>query len=134
MVTAIRNTLEYLGLVETTEEHIQEKETHQPQTRFLPRTPKNVEVNQYNEIFTIHPRQYSDVKIMAENFREGIPVILNVSQMEVSEAKRVIDFASGLTEGLYGTIERVTAKVFLLSPEYLVKNYEETDNTFFTHK
>ena len=52
-----------------------------------------------------------------ENFREGVPVIINLSQMSDADARRLIDFASGLSLGLYGRIERVTSKVFLLSPE-----------------
>jgi len=43
-------------------------------------------------------------------------VIMNVSEMEDADAKRLVDFAAGLTFGLRGTIERVTSKVFLLSP------------------
>ncbi|MBN9184007.1 MAG: cell division protein SepF, partial [Microbacterium sp.] len=46
-----------------------------------------------------------------------IPVIINLSQMSDADARRLIDFASGLSLGLYGRIERVTSKVFLLSPE-----------------
>ena len=69
-----------------------------------------------NEILTVHPRQYKDAQLIAENFREGIPVIINLSQMNETDARRLIDFACGLSEGLYGKIERVTSKVFLLSP------------------
>ena len=70
-----------------------------------------------NEILTVHPQQYRDAQVIAENFREGIPVIINLSQMSDADARRLIDFASGLSLGLYGKIERVTSKVFLLSPE-----------------
>ncbi|MFB7252218.1 cell division protein SepF [Microbacterium sp. NPDC056234] len=70
-----------------------------------------------NEILTVHPKQYRDAQLIAESFREGIPVIINLSQMSDAEARRLIDFASGLSLGLYGRIERVTSKVFLLSPE-----------------
>lgn len=70
-----------------------------------------------NEILTVHPKQYRDAQVIAENFREGIPVIINLSQMSDADARRLIDFASGLSLGLYGRIERVTSKVFLLSPE-----------------
>ena len=70
-----------------------------------------------SEILTVHPKQYRDAQIIAENFRDGIPVIINLSQMSDSDARRLIDFASGLSMGLYGRIERVTSKVFLLSPE-----------------
>ncbi len=72
-----------------------------------------------NEILTVHPRQYRDAQIIAENFRDGVPVIINLSQMDDAEAKRLVDFASGLSQGLYGKIERVTNKVFLLSPSHI---------------
>ena len=72
-----------------------------------------------NEILTVHPRQYKDAQLIAENFREGIPVIINLSQMSEPDARRLIDFASGLSQGLYGKIERVTSKVFLLSPAHV---------------
>lgn len=70
-----------------------------------------------NEILTVHPKQYRDAQVVAENFRDGIPVIINLTQMSDADARRLIDFASGLSLGLYGRIERVTNKVFLLSPE-----------------
>jgi len=72
-----------------------------------------------NEILTVHPRQYKDAQVIAENFREGIPVIINLSQMSEPDARRLVDFASGLSQGLYGKIERVTNKVFLLSPAHV---------------
>jgi cell division inhibitor SepF len=79
-----------------------------------------------NEILTVHPVQYRDAKIIAESFREGIPVIINLSQMSDADARRLIDFASGLSQGLYGKIERVTNKVFLLSPSHIVVSGEVT--------
>lgn len=72
-----------------------------------------------NEILTVHPTEYRDAKVLAESFRDGIPVIINLSRMDEGDAKRLIDFASGLTMGLHGRIERVTSKVFLLSPEHI---------------
>ncbi|MEV8337968.1 cell division protein SepF [Leucobacter sp. NPDC077196] len=72
-----------------------------------------------NEILTVHPTAYADAQVIAESFRDGIPVIVNVSRMTDGDAKRLIDFASGLTMGLNGRIERVTSKVFLLSPEHI---------------
>ena len=74
-------------------------------------------VGAVTEILTVHPKQYRDAQVIAENFRDGIPVIINLSQMSDADARRLIDFASGLSLGLYGRIERVTSKVFLLSPE-----------------
>ena len=72
-----------------------------------------------NEILTVNPRQYRDAQTIAEAFREGVPVIINLSEMSDTDARRLIDFASGLSMGLYGKIERVTSKVFLLSPEHV---------------
>ena len=88
-----------------------------------------------NEILTVHPTQYRDAQTIAESFRDGIPVIMNLSRMAEGEAKRLIDFASGLTMGLNGRIERVTSKVFLLSPEHIETGSDdpadETDGSFF---
>ena len=69
-----------------------------------------------HRITTIHPRSYNDAKTIGEAFRNGIPVIMNLGDMADSDAKRVVDFAAGLIFGLRGSIERVTNKVFLLSP------------------
>jgi len=67
-------------------------------------------VSDVNEILTVHPEKYGDAKIIAEAFREGIPVIINLTQMSESEARRLVDFSSGLSQGLHGHIERVTPK------------------------
>lgn len=79
-----------------------------------------------NEILTVHPSEYKDAKVIAESFRDGVPVIINLSRMGEDEAKRLIDFSSGLTMGLNGRIERVTSKVFLLSPEHIAVGSEES--------
>src|SRR3978361_2236508 len=55
--------------------------------------------NDMNEILTVHPRAYKDAQVIAESFRDGIPVIINLTQMSESEARRLIDFASGLSQG-----------------------------------
>jgi cell division inhibitor SepF len=92
-----------------------------------------------NEILTVHPKQYRDAQLIAESFREGVPVIINLSQMSDADARRLIDFASGLSQGLYGKIERVTNKVFLLSPAHVVVSGEagehegDVDASFFSH-
>ena len=80
-----------------------------------------------NEILTVHPRHYKDAQTIAESFREGVPVIINLSQMSEPEARRLIDFASGLSMGLYGKIERVTSKVFLLSPEHVAVSGDQAE-------
>jgi cell division inhibitor SepF len=67
-------------------------------------------------ITTLHPRTYNEARTIGEHFRDGTPVIMNLTEMGDADAKRLVDFAAGLVFGLRGTIERVTQKVFLLSP------------------
>ncbi len=67
-------------------------------------------------ITTLHPQRYDDARTIGEHFRDGTPVIMNLSEMGDPDAKRLVDFAAGLVFGLRGSIERVTQKVFLLSP------------------
>lgn len=102
----------------------------------LRRAPQ--QVNAMHEILTVHPRQYKDAKEIAAAFRDEIPVIINLSQMTDSDARRLIDFSAGLTQGLNGKIERVTTKVYLLSPETISvsgsrKGAEESDSSVFSH-
>ena len=67
-------------------------------------------------ITTLHPRTYNEARTIGEHFRDGTPVIMNLTEMVDSDAKRLVDFAAGLIFGLRGSLERVTNKVFLLSP------------------
>ena len=67
-------------------------------------------------IGTVTPDSFRDARAIGELFREGVPVIVNLTAMEATDAKRVVDFAAGLTFGLRGTIERVANRVFLLTP------------------
>jgi cell division inhibitor SepF len=69
-----------------------------------------------SRITTLHPRTYNEARTVGENFREGTPVIMNLSEMDDADAKRLVDFAAGLVFATRGTIERITSKVFLLSP------------------
>jgi cell division inhibitor SepF len=100
----------------------------------LPRRPTSVarlvrepEVGPLNRITTIHPRTYNEAKTIGESFRDGTPVIMNLSDMGDADAKRLVDFAAGLVFGLHGTIERVTSKVFLLSPAHVEVASEEPE-------
>ena len=82
-------------------------------------------VRSFDRITTIHPRTYNEAKQIGESFRESTPVIMNLSDMDDSDAKRLVDFAAGLVFGLRGTIERVTNKVFLLSPANVTVTAED---------
>ena len=73
-------------------------------------------VSGLTRIETVTPRTYNDARAVGEHFRDGVPVIMNLSEITDSEAKRLVDFAAGLVFSAHGSINRVTAKVFLLSP------------------
>lgn len=70
-----------------------------------------------SRIVTLHPTSYNDALAIGESFRNGLPVIVNLSDIPEDEARRIIDFIAGLTFALHGFAERVTNRVFLLSPQ-----------------
>jgi cell division inhibitor SepF len=74
------------------------------------------EVPELTRITTVHPRSYNEARVIGEHFRDGIPVIMNLTEMDDHDARRLVDFAAGLIFGCRGSIDRVTSKVFLLSP------------------
>ncbi|MFM7491411.1 MAG: cell division protein SepF [Actinomycetota bacterium] len=78
-----------------------------------------------DRIVTIAPRVYGDVRAIGEYYREGNPVIMSLDNMEESERKRLIDFASGLVFGHAGTIEKIHPRVFLLTPPHVSISSEE---------
>ena len=80
-----------------------------------------------SRIITVHPRTYNEARTIGEHFREGVPVIMNLSDMDDADAKRLVDLAAGLIFGLRGTIERVTSKVFLLSTNNVNVTAEEKE-------
>jgi cell division inhibitor SepF len=141
MASALRKTMVYLGLAENTREHYDDYyeddahyEDEQPErsaeVTHLPPRPvahvvRNPEPTGISRITAIHPRTYNDAKRIGEDFRDGTPVIMNLSDMDDADAKRLVDFAAGLVFGLHGSIERVTAKVFLLSPSTIEVSNEE---------
>jgi cell division inhibitor SepF len=86
------------------------------------------------QITALHPRTYNEARTIGEAFRQNTPVIMNLSEMDDADAKRLVDFAAGLTFGLHGRIERVTAKVFLLSPHNVTVTAQDKakiENGFF---
>ena len=152
MAGALRKTMVYLGLAEDDEryesyddydgydeparhEHVREVHREErpaavtplPQRTPVARVVRDVEVGTLNRITTIHPRTYNEAKNIGESFRDGTPVIMNLTDMDDSYAKRLVDFAAGLVFGLHGSIERVTSKVFLLSPAHVEVSAEEPD-------
>ncbi len=141
MASAMRKMAVYLGLVEDDryddydvyEEEYEEPEAeHSSRRRPLeddqqatqiatgppvpPQERREPAVSDLARITTLHPRTYNEARTIGEHFREGTPVIMNLTEMVDSDAKRLVDFAAGLVFGLHGSIERVTNRVFLLSP------------------
>ena len=137
-MSALNKVMEYLGLVDGPEGATQEEKKNNREVRVTPiasvpaptqsvgvtvlcgRHSAEVEVTpdlepSYN-IITLHPRSYSEARQMAEHYRQGNPVIINLDDMDESERKRLVDFASGLAFGLQGGIERIASRVFLISP------------------
>lgn len=80
------------------------------------RTTPTTRTADLSRIITVHPRTYNEARAIGEHFRDGVPVIMNLSDMDDPDAKRLVDFAAGLIFGMRGSIERVTSRVFLLSP------------------
>lgn len=136
MAGAMRKMGEYLGLVEQAdyddyddepsipvpvkrERDLEPAEPSRPapvariDERRRPRTAQGAAIAR---IETVTPRAYNDARTVGENFRDGVPVIMNLSEISDEEAKRLVDFAAGLVFSAHGSINRITAKVFLLSP------------------
>ena len=138
MSNPMRRVANYLGLMDDPEFDTPQAQTHNvpavtatPDVRIKTREPRSVSAVRHStvvevaprldlpvldRIITLHPRFYNEARTIGEHFRQGNPVIINLTDMDESELKRLVDFASGLAFGLHGTIERVTKKVFLISP------------------
>ncbi len=147
MAGALRKTMVYLGLSEEDQRHDRYDDydaydesdryddepehtaagTQLPTKRPVAAVVRDVEVGSLNRITTIHPRTYNEAKNIGEWFRDQVPVIMNLSDMDDADAKRLVDFAAGLVFGLHGTIERVTSKVFLLSPAHVEISADEPE-------
>jgi cell division inhibitor SepF len=87
-----------------------------PQVQLRERAVVAEDEDQRYQITTLHPTTYREARTIGEHFRDGVPVIINLTEMDEADARRLVDFAAGLAFGLRGTIERVTNRVFLLSP------------------
>ena len=145
MANALKRVANYLGLMDDPEFDTPIATSTAPATtssdvRIKPRSPRPVssvvttssvevapqlDLPVLDRIVTLHPRFYNEARTIGEHFRLGNPVIINLTDMDESEHKRLVDFASGLAFGLHGTIERVTKQVFLLSPANVSLDVED---------
>ncbi|TLW92244.1 DUF552 domain-containing protein [Saccharomonospora piscinae] len=81
-----------------------------------PEAPGAAARDPLSRIITLHPTSYAEAREIGEAYRDGAPVIMNLTEMENADAKRLVDFAAGLAFALRGSMDKVTNKVFLLSP------------------
>ncbi|GAA2455660.1 MULTISPECIES: cell division protein SepF [Streptomyces] len=120
---SVRKASAWLGLVEDNDERYYDDEYAEgdragdswvtdPRVRVVSETAQE----EGRRIATVSPDGFRDARSIGELFRDGVPVIMNLTSMEPADAKRVVDFAAGLTFGLRGSIERVATRVFLLTP------------------
>ena len=77
------------------------------------------------KVHLVAPRAFNDAKQIADRFKAQIPVIINLQSADTELSKRLIDFASGLTYALDGSMQRVADKVFLLTPRDVELSAEE---------
>ena len=107
------------------------------EVRYLTRGTEQDCARRVNRIVTLVPQSFNDCQRIGEAFRSGNPVVMNLTALDRAQAQRVIDFASGLVFGLHGSIQRVTDKVFLLSPRNVDIEVdaarEVAVNAFFNH-
>ena len=96
-----------------------------PQVQLRERAVVSDQADDSYRITTVHPTTYSEARTIGEHFRDNTPVIMNLSEMDEADAMRLVDFAAGLIFGLRGTIERVTNRVFLLSPANVTVTAED---------
>jgi cell division inhibitor SepF len=99
-------------------ERLERPERRRPVVEALP-GPSSVRVH------LVLPRSFNDAQQIADKFKQGIPVILNLQSSDSELAKRLIDFGSGLTYALDGGMQRVADKVFLLTPRNVEVSAEE---------
>lgn len=132
MSTLRQKVAVYLGLAEEDygfeydQQAERERDTHTTRqssvavdqnTPFTPVPAGARRVDAVYDVVRLNPNAYADIKAVAEAYRAGDVVSMDLSTIGPDDAKRMIDFASGLTFGLQGTIERVGGKVFLLTPK-----------------
>ena len=86
-----------------------------------------------NRITTIHPKSYEDAQQVGRAIRDGVPVVLNLTDIGEAVAYRIVDFSAGVVFGVRGSIERVTPRVFLLSPAQVNIKVEEPQSTGSAH-
>jgi cell division inhibitor SepF len=141
-----KKTLTYLGLVEDDEfEDIEEVPARQDAEVRRFQRPQPVREVAYDiehegivrtipttrstasSIHKSEPRRFNEARDIADRFKDGIPVIMNLQSTDDTIARRLVDFASGLVYGLDGKIEMVANRVYLLTPANMEVSAEDRE-------
>jgi cell division inhibitor SepF len=104
------------------------RSSREQRVRDLPSRVPRIEVVPNPSSVRVHlvlPRSFNDAQQIADRFKQGIPVILNLQNADAELSKRLIDFTSGLTYALNGGMQRVADKVFLLTPRNVEVSAEQ---------
>jgi cell division inhibitor SepF len=138
-----KKTLNYLGLVEDDEEFVEELPDVEPAPvrRMRPAPVREVSSDAEGVVRTIsapraagssaihksEPKRFNEARDVADRFKDGTAVIMNLQSTEDATARRLVDFASGLVYGLDGKIELVANRVYLLTPADVEVSAEERE-------
>ncbi|KAA8816890.1 cell division protein SepF [Bifidobacterium vespertilionis] len=150
MAGFMKNAMSYLGMADVVDDDDDYAEAPEPaSTTFdsdhsvtpqptpaataAPRETANPFQGRINRITTIHPKTYEDAQLVGRAIRDGVPVVLNLTGVAEAVAYRIVDFSAGVVFGVRGSIERVTPRVFLLSPAQVNIKVEEPQQASPTH-
>jgi len=142
-----RKTLSFLGLADEEDLEVEEEEkpplrerreisqersqgTERPASRKAPARKKVSLISsardpKKNRVFVAEPREFEEIQIIADNFKNDIPVIVNLQKLDQDVSKRILDFCSGLTYALEGDIKKVADRVFLIIPSNIEVNTKD---------
>jgi cell division inhibitor SepF len=146
MAGFMKNAMSYLGMsdvVDDEDDYIEEDEEQKPASKSafdsdhtvtpLASTTKPFPGGRVNRITTIHPKSYEDAQLVGRALRDGVPVVLNLTGVAEAVAYRIVDFSAGVVFGVRGSLERVTPRVFLLSPAQVNIKVEEPTKPASAH-
>ncbi|MFD0856332.1 cell division protein SepF [Actinomadura adrarensis] len=132
----LRKASVWLGLVEQDDDDLMRDEHAfaEPAEEDVEESNGQVAMGEGFQIATVRARTFRDAATIGEYYRQDIPVIINLEEMEDPDARRIVDFASGLILGRHGEIERLSRRIFLLLPAdttILTAQASLTDQGFF---
>ncbi|MCH4160919.1 cell division protein SepF [Bifidobacterium sp.] len=149
MAGFMKNAMSYLGMADVVDEdELENEQEESSESSFdsdhsvTPIAPSSSTSNtreaspfqgRVNRITTIHPKSYEDAQLVGRALRDGVPVVLNLTGVSEAVAYRIVDFSAGVVFGVRGSIERVTPRVFLLSPAQVNIKVEEPQRQSPSH-